>query len=350
MYLKNTVLNYSFAAILSTGKLSFENVGRILQTSGDTAKRLLPSKKKSLEVCQSICRWFFRKDKRIYVTVDDTLLKKFYSRYMQGTGYFYDSKMGRRINAYKLILGIISNKKFAIPSFCAYLFSKELEQYLSEPPKNKFELTKACVELAMQLFPDKEIIVVADGLYATTKFVQWCSVNNIKVELRMASNRVIEYQGKRMSLKELAFEHDVRPKGRQMARTVSAVWHGMDLEFTVERRIDKHGNESIVFQVATYKALPREHVANYKCRWPVEKVIRTGKQSLGLGDCFSTLLDVQHDHVAAVLLAYALVQVERKRQKLKTPEDAIRRLEKKNVAFLERRFSRFLDDNHIAYA
>jgi hypothetical protein len=269
---------------------------------------------------------------------------------MQGTGYFYDTKMGRRINAYKLILCIISNKKFAIPTFCSYLFSKELEQHMPKRPKNKFEIAKACVDLAMQLFHDKEIIVVADGLYATIKFVQWCYENNIKAELRMASSRVIEYKENRISLKDLAIEHGIRPKGRQMARTVTAIWHGMSLEFTVERRIDKHGNESIVFQVATYKTLPREHVANYKCRWPVEKVIRTGKQSLGLGDCFSTLFSIQHNHVAAILLAYALVQVERKRQKLKTPEEAIRRLEKKNVAFLERRFIRFLDDNHIAYA
>ena len=47
-------------------------------------------------------------------------------------------------------------------------------------------------------------------------------------------------------------------------------------------------------------------------------------ESLGIGECFSKALDVQHNHVAATLLAYAFAQLEMKRQKLKPPEDAIR--------------------------
>ena len=124
-----------------------------------------------------------------------------------------------------------------------------------------------------------------------------------------------------------------------MSRTISVKWHGINLEITIVRRIDKKGHETIVFQAATYKALPREHVAHYKKRWPIEKVIRTCKQHLGLQDCFSRVLQTQKDHVAAVFLAYSLTQVEMKKRRFKTPEQALRRLETKNVNFLTDRFA-----------
>ena len=124
-----------------------------------------------------------------------------------------------------------------------------------------------------------------------------------------------------------------------MARTITVNWHNLELEITIVRRINKHNEESIVFQCATYKATPAKHVRNYSARWSIEKFIRTAKQKLGLQECFSRSLRVQHNHVAAVFCAFALAQLEMKLRKTKTPEEAIRRLEKKNVQSLISRFS-----------
>ena len=110
---------------------------------------------------------------------------------------------------------------------------------------------------------------------------------------------------------------DTLIKGRQIARTISVLWHDMELEVTIVRHIDKHGDETIVFQVATYKALPHEHAANYKKRWAIEKMIRTSKQHLGLQDCYSKLLQTQHNHVASVLLSYALTQLDMRKYRFK---------------------------------
>lgn len=54
------------------------------------------------------------------------------------------------------------------------------------------------------------------------------------------------------------------------------------LDITAVRRIDKHGEESIVYQASTYREKPSEHIKNYKYRWPVEVFIRTTKQNIGL--------------------------------------------------------------------
>jgi IS4 transposase len=155
----------------------------------------------------------------------------------------------------------------------------------------------------------------------------------------MHSNRVVTYKGKKVKIKELALRKGITPKGRQMVRTISVVWYGMDLELSIVRRIDKKGNESIVFQIATYKTSPHKHRTHYKKRWPIEKLFRTTKQHLGLQECQSLSLDVQHNHIAAVLLAYSFAQLDMKKRRLKTPEEALRRLETKNAPHLIKLFS-----------
>ena len=146
--------------------------------------------------------------------------------------------------------------------------------------------------------------------------------------MRMHSNRIVVYKGEKIALKKLLQKRGLQPKGHKIARTITAGWHDMELEITIVRRIDKRGNESIVFQCATYKASPKEHVESYDARWYIEKFIRTTKQKLGLQDCFSRSLKIQHGHVAAVLLAYSLAQLQMKSLKLKNSECAIKRLKR----------------------
>jgi SRSO17 transposase len=318
--------------LLSTGKKSFQNMGHIIQKSGDTVARLLRSAEANMEQMQRISNQMFKRQKRLYCVMDDTLIKKYHSRFMQGCGMFFDTKIGRRIMSFRLVIGLISDGKIAIPITCAYLFSKELLEQIPEKFPSKDDLAKTIVETAIKLFPDIEIIVAADGLYATREFISWCTSNKIKLEVRMHSNRKIVYKGQTIAVRDLVGMFGIQPKGIQMARTVTAEWHGITLEISVVRRIDKHGNETIIFQAATYKARPQAHAKAYKVRWKIEKLNRTTKQYLGLQDCYSCSLSKQHAHVSSALLAYALAQVEAKKYKLDTPEKAIRRLRKENTS------------------
>ena len=214
----------------------------------------------------------------------------------------------------------------------------------------KDEIAKKIVGTAIKMFPDAKLIVVVDGLYTTIEFVSWCKRKNIRLEARMHSNRVIQYKGKRIKVRDLLHIKGLQPKGRQMARTISVIWHEIELELTIVRRFDKNGKESIVFQAATYKALPREHVANYAKRWAVEMINRTTKQELGLQECYSRKLETQKKHVAAVLLSYALAQLEMKWCRIDKPEQAVRRCKTKNVCFLERHFARLLNNKTEIFA
>lgn len=328
----NTSLFYSFSLILSNGKKSFENLGRAINKSGDTVRRLLSPAGKSFELMRLIAAWVFRDKNTLVLTIDDTLIKKIHSRLMVGTCWFYDTKIGKKILAYKLLAATLTDGKFAIPVAGVFLFSKEL---LPNPPQSKEELVQNMVCAILKLFPDKRIIVAADGAFATIVFLTWCVKNSLAAEVRMHSNRKVMYKGKKTVIREIK---GLQPKGRQMARTISVVWHGISLYITAQRRIDKHGKETIVYQAATYAAKPSEHVSIYLLRWPIEMVFRTTKQSLGIQDCYSRKIETQLDHIAGALLAYALAQLEMKRSRFDTPEDAIRALGNKNIKSLQDQF------------
>ena len=139
--------------------------------------------------------------------------------------------------------------------------------------------------------------------------------------MRMHKNRVVLFEGIKQKLCNI---EKLQPRGKQKARTILVVWHGLILHITAQLRVDKHGEETVVYQVSTHKAKPAEHVVFYKKRWPIEKMFRTVKQKFGLADCQARNLETQRNHVAAVLLAYSKIVAVQQKFKLKTPEDALR--------------------------
>ena len=345
MIIANNITTYSFLTILTNiGKRSFENMGRLIKKSGDTVGRILRPGNESLDVSKKIAQQIFANKKELVLVIDETIIKKIYSQLMEGAGWFFDTKTSRCMNAYKLIVASITDGKFTVPICSAFTFGKEFYQ----DPSMAQEITvEFFIKTALSLFPGVRIIVSLDGAFATVRYLKWAIENNIATEVRMHSNRVVEYKGKKKRLRDIK---EIRPKGRQMARTVQVVWQGLALDITAVRRIDKHGNETIVFQAATYKATPKQHAKNYKFRWGTEKLFRTTKQSMGLQECFSRKIGTQFNHVCAVLLAYAITQLEMKQGHWKNPEEAIRAFKNKKPHFLNRAMIALDEIFGVAYA
>ena len=331
---ENINLEYSILIIKSIGKKSFQILGDCAQKSRSTISRLLPSSESNFATMQKIAQNFFKDKKELALAIDDTLVKKIYSRFMHGSGYFYDTKIGKSIMAYRLLCSAITDGNYIFPLQCLYLFSSEFK---IEAAKSKADIVKQIIMLAIKLFPNKTIIVVADGAFATTEILKWCIINKISAEMRMHKNRKVFYKGQFFVISKI---YNLIPRGRIMARTIQIVWHDLPLYITAQKRIDKHGDETIVYQVSTYKAKPSKHVANYKKRWPIEKIFRTTKQHLGLQECFSTKMHVQLNHVSAVLLAYSFLNLEQKTNHFSTPEEALRFLKSKKLPILKSRINR----------
>lgn len=341
---ENTVLEYPVLTIVSIGKKSFEAMGRIIKRSGDTVKRRLCPAEESFLSMNKIATEMFQNKNKLVVIVDDTLIRKFFSRMMRGAGLFYDTKLARLVMAYRLLVCAVSDGKYTIPMRCDFLFSFE---FFDSPIESKIELVKRMFLSIERLFPIHLLIFVADGMFASKEMLEWGIQTKRRLELRMHSNRMVIYRSKLIAIRNIK---ELRPKGRQMARTIKVIWHELPLYITAQRRINKHGEETIVYQAATYKAKPSDHVKTYKKRWPIEKLFRTSKQYLGLQDCFSTDMKTQHNHMAAVLLAYSIAQWEMKRRKYKTAEEAIRALKRRKVDFLKQRFCRLGQIFGVIYA
>ena len=325
MFTKNTQITYPLLLIASTTKRSFEALGAMINKSGDTIKRWLSPKEVSLKIVAKIAQYMFKNNRELTLSIDDSLLHKIHSALMVGTGKFYDTKLGKRVNAFRLIVGALTNGKNIIPINFGYFFSKEL---LSEEDvvKTKLDFIKEFYTNAKRLFFDKKIRIAADGLFATIDFLQWAIDSGIDAIVRMHSNRKVEYNGQEIRISQIK---DLQPKNHQKARTIKVIWHGLPLFITAEKRVSKKGKESIVFLAATYKAKPSKYVKDYKKRWPIEKFFRTAKQHLGIKECFSRDLDIQACHVAAVFVAYAFAQYEMKKRNLDNPEQAIKALKRK---------------------
>jgi len=285
---------------------------------------------------QKIAVEVFAKHTKLIIAIDETLIKKIYSRYMQGSGWFFDQATMRSWNAYKLALAAVSDGKLMLPLECAFLFDKKL---CTGTIMTREDFVIRMIHAIRKMFPHKKLIFVLDGAFATQSYLKWCLDHNVYTEVRMASNRVVWYKGKKRVIREITA---LRPKGRQNSRTIKALWHGMQLYITAQRRFDKHGICSIVFQAATYRAKSSIHVQHYRARWSIEKLIRTTKQLCGLQDCYSLKLETQLSHVAASLFAFTLAQLERKKRKLINPEAAIRSIKTRKLNFLNHHFNRML--------
>lgn len=333
MLVKSTYLRYSLAVLLSNGKKNFENIGRSTGRTGRSIARMMQSYKRIRNILKNICQSVFMNIKKLYLILDETLIKKIYADVARGSGVFYDPGTGREVNGYRVVTALLSDGTTHIPLDADFVFPAYITKRSKTRLLSKTELAAKFYLYARELFPKAEIILIADGHYSTYEALLWCVENNIKAEMRMHRNRKVMYRRRYMTLTELLELPKIQPTQRRPTRTIRIKWKGLVLWITIVRRENKHGEESFVFQVATYKAEPRVHRANYKRRWKIEKKYRTTKQSLGLGDCQSKKFQKQRAHVMSVLLAYAIAQLVKKKYRLKNSEEAIRLIRSEYVGF-----------------
>lgn len=335
----NINLNYIVALLMSTGKRSFAQLAQIFGFHESTMRRQIPPAKKSIECLKSIAEALFGKEDIICLVFDDSKLNKMHSKFMQGAAKFFFEKFGRRFMAFKIIVAAITSGKNIIPVDFEYMNAAEYTEL--DPALKKFDKAKYMKTVYDQvkiLFPSSEIVIIADGLFGTVDVLKFTVSNNIKAVFRCAKNRKILYQNKKNALTEIA---DLERQKNQNSRTIQAVWHEMNLYFTSVQRVDKHKEISMIYLVSTFVDQNKPSLLSelYQKRWMIEKMFRTTKQSLGLGECFSRILEKQREHVAAVFLAYAILQMKQKQNDLASPEEAKRQLIGKKIATTKSRIN-----------
>jgi uncharacterized protein (UPF0303 family) len=104
MFMRNAIVSYSLLLFSPKEKNNFESLGRKAKTSGDTAIRRLQSAEKSLALLGSMIQKVFKNKKKLYLVVDDTLIKNRNPILNQSQSKIDEqSWIGRKKNSNKLL-------------------------------------------------------------------------------------------------------------------------------------------------------------------------------------------------------------------------------------------------------
>ena len=315
-------LAYIIPLFRSTGKKNCTNLART--NSKSTAKKLLQLLKESplsiIDFAKIINLHFAGKLK--YLIIDDTIIPKKHSKEIAGSSDNYDHSDKKTYRSICSMAALITDGITGLPIDQKFWVAEDNAQ---EFYKSKCELAQ---ELILEIKKHVDIeMVLMDGIFATKEMIQWLIKHNILFELRIHANRNIQCEnGEKGQLKNLQ-QLDLNHKKH---RTIKGFWAASWLHFTSIKRETKKGRIIITYQISNYQAPGRTHVRNYGYRWKIEMFFRTAKQSLGLKDCQSRDIDVQKNHIFQIFLAYAILQIERKRLRLKNTERALRALKHKS--------------------
>jgi DDE superfamily endonuclease len=239
-------LIYPVALLLSTSpRKTCEAMAVIAQVSGDKLCRILREKTVTIRDLIDLARKTLV-GKKLYLIIDDTLIEKIYAKVIQGACDNYDASNGQTYRSLCSITAVLTDGKTVIPVDQALWISAEFAQGAH---KKKWEVAH---ELIAKIRAEILIyMLIADGLYATENMLKNCLRLGIFFEMRFHSNRVVEYKGNEVPIRELK---DLELKGRRYARTKPGIWKGMSLYFTSVKRTSKTGRITIVYQVSTFKA------------------------------------------------------------------------------------------------
>lgn len=109
------------------------------------------------------------------------------------------------------------------------------------------------------------------------------------------------------------------------------VYKGQEMYFIAHKRNGPNKTKQIVFIASNLEGLtPKQHVQAFSLRWPIEKMFRTLKQSLGVKDCQSTSIKKQRAHIFATFMAFAELEQQKIFKKKKSPEQVLKKIRFQN--------------------
>lgn len=267
---------------------------------------------------------------RGYIIIDFTMLLKRFAEKIPAVTYDRDGGSRRVEKGFSAAFILWSNGEVTIPFNLDFWLRKK---DAGELYRKKTEIAKELILLAIEQGIHVEEVRL-DGAFLSVEMLKFFIERKIHVTMRAHSNRVVvSEQGKY----QLCEQPGLQMKGNEKYKTISASYKGIEgLYFTAHKRKSSGGGTEIVHIVSTVVRRPKEHVEAYSERWPVEKKIRTSKQSLGITHCQSTNIEKQRFHIFSVMVTYAILQLaktDKRKQSVEEILHMIRREKRYSVVF-----------------
>lgn len=268
-------------------------------------------------------------NKKLSLVIDDTTINRRYSEAVEGVSSMIDQSTKTFTTGYKIVTCGLTDGEHFIPIALEHWVAEFIMQdkYLSIT-KLAEKLIERVTALGISISN-----AIFDGLYFATDFINFLEHMQLKFLIKAKTTTSVEYKGEQMQLQNCK---DLRLNSNQRAKKILAKWHGKLYYFIAIRRSGKRG-EKIIYLIANFKTKSHIYVKMYDSRWKIEKFHRTGKQSMGLRDCISTIAKTYLNHIKCVFFAYGLLQLLMKRLKLNSIEDAIREAQalKQRLGFIQ---------------
>jgi len=323
---------YPLSLLLSMPKKTCESLAEHIGTSGDSVIRMLNSTNESQG--QLVAALKKRTQKKLYLIIDDTTIEKIYSKWIEGTCDNYSTITGKCERSLCSVVAMLTDGEIAIPIDQDLWISQE---FINGEKRTKTMIAKELIEKIVMLTPIHCVLI--DGLYTTESLMAWLIEKNIRFDGRYHSNRRVETKNECTQVKKLKV---LRVSGKSPIRSTKIKWKKLRLYVIALFRRNAVGRNIITYYVSNYKAPKKQHVFAYSIRWNIEKFFRTAKQKLGLKDCMVRNKDGQKKHITNVFFAYALLQFEKTRRKLKNVEVLIKSIKSYTFEMLQSRFIPFI--------
>ncbi len=323
---------YPLSLLLSIPNKTCESLAEQLGISGDSMIRILNSTEQSPAQLINWLRSLTKK--KLYLIIDDTIIEKIYSKWIEGTCDNYSLMTGKRERSLCSVVAMLTDGEISIPIYQDLWISRE---FINGEKRTKSMIAKKLIEKVIALTPVYGVLI--DGLYTTESLMSWMVEKNISFDGRYHSNRKVKTKNEFAQVKDIK---KLKVSGKSPIRSTKVKWKKLSLYVIALYRRNSVGRNIITYYVSNYKAPKKQHIFAYSIRWNIEKFFRTAKQKLGLKDCMVRNKDGQKKHIANVFFSYALLQVEKARLKLKNVEMLIKSIKSYTFEMLQCRFVPFI--------
>jgi len=328
-FFTNSTKQYILGLLLSTGKKNCAAMSSNLGISYNSIYKYFDD----FEYQKNIVKDFLINMVKIHATkenpgilvVDTSQILKLYARKIKVLCYDFNNSIKFAARGMSCVTAVWSNGKIVIPlDFDFWVRKKDLKT--NEKYRKKTEISK---ELILELKTKISFAyVVLDGEYGNKDFLEFLHKNELYYSIRMPKNRKVSINGPELFLKDQPI---LKHKRNERYKSAEGTYKGILSNFVSHKRNGKNGTKQVVFIVSNLKGLsPREHVEAYSGRWPIEKMFRTLKQSLGLQQCQSISTKKQHAHIFATFLAFVELEIQKNNKKKRSPEQILKTMRVQN--------------------
>ena len=319
------IRNYVIALIVSRSR---KNCAAMAHSTGISdkflydflghASKVVPSIEETLK--ELVSKPLSEKDKRAFA-IDPTHIIKPYAKHIEKLCYDRTGTTKRTEQCLVPIYAMVIDKFNTIPLTLKFWMQEKLTG--KKRYKSKAKIT---IELIVEARKNgvQFGFIPLDGGFAVPEMFEFFSQSKEQFVMRIPRNRKIETDNGISA--QLQHHPDLKLYRNQREKVVTAKYKGNEYFFIAHKRRTKDGGYETIYLVSNMDLAPKQYLAAYNMRWPLEKVIRTTKQKFGAMQCQALDVEKQQAHILAGFLAYAILETANNDKELLSVDELVREI------------------------